>query len=367
LSQPKMSTTKTITYTTTSVPDFLANFAGRRDIGHDEFYHPERRWNIADCNRDYVWPQQPELAEDFIRCIIAKDAVPAVLICNGELIDAGNRATTLWLFANDALVVDSRKFSELPRELFGNWCGCTMPITIIENATEDEKAGYYEKFNKGIVLTLGQKLENRKNRPLIAMAMRMIGRGEAFPLKSLQDLVWTPRFTKTKPRSELATAYRILVSSILDNHRGFHTNFALHSRRFMSDEFDREADVVLTNLEAVYRMLAAVDPENAVAQRIKKSTFKTFIGAILFDFHRMSYADFCTKWQEFFRRAYNVLSPHEVKSICKAASKLRASRRNHQFGDGPGAISEVVARYLDTGLVPRGEGPDVESDDDSTE
>lgn len=363
-----MSAPKTITYTTTSVPDFLANFAGRRDIGHDQFYHPERRWDIADCNRDYVWPQQPDLAEGFLRCVLSKDAVPSILICNGELIDAGNRATTLWLFANDVITVDGRKFSELPRDLFGNWCGCTMPITIIENATEDEKAGYYEKFNKGIVLSLGQKLENRKNRPLIAMAMRMIGRGEGvFPLKDVQDLVWTPRFTKTKGRGELALAYRILMASIIGNRRGFHTNFAEHSQLFMSDDYRRDSDVVLNNLEAVYRMLATVDPENAVAPRIKKNTFTTFIGAILFDFHRMSYAELCGKWQAFFRRVYNTLSPHEVKSISKAASKLRAIRRNREFGDGPGAMSEIVARYLETGVVPRGEGPDVESDDDSTE
>lgn len=363
-----MAAPKTITYTTISVPDFLRNFAGRRDIGHDIFYHPERRWNIADCNRDYVWPQQPELAEDFIRCILVKDAVPSILICNDELIDAGNRATTLWLYANDAIRVDGRTFSELPRDLYGNWCGCTLPITIIENSTEDEKAGYYEKFNRGIVLTLGQKLENRKNRPLVAMAMRMVGRGDdVFPLKDLQDRVWTSRFSKTKGRGELALAYRILVSSILGNRRGFHTNFAEHSQLFMSREFDDRRDVSIDNLEAIYRMLRDVDPENVVSPRIKRSTFKTFIGAILFDFHRSTYGEVCAKWQEFFRRAYNTLSPHEVKSICKAASRLRAIRRNREFGDYPGAMSEVVTRYLDTGAIPHAEDHDGESDDESTD
>jgi hypothetical protein len=344
-----MAAPKTITYTTISVPDFLANFAGRRDIGHDEFYHPERRYQIAECNRDYVWPQQPGLAEDFIRCILAKDAVPSILICNGELIDAGNRATTLWLFANDALTVDGVKFSELPRDLYGNWCGCTMPVTIIENATEDEKAGYYEKYNKGIVLTLGQKLENRRNRPLVAMAMNMIGRSLVpFPLKELQDQVWGSRFTKTKGRGELAFAYRILVASMLGNRRGFHTNFAEHSQIFMSGERPN-----LTNLEAIYRMLVATDPGNTVSPRIKRNTFKTFIGAILYDFHRMPYVDFCDKWQEFFRRAYNTLAPDDIKSICKASSRLRAMRRNREFGDYPGAMSEVVDRYLTTGVIPR--------------
>lgn len=359
-----MAAPKTITYTTTSVPDFLANFAGRRDIGHDQFYHPERRWQIAECNRDYVWPQQPSLAEDFIRSILAKDAVPSIIICNDELIDAGNRGTTLWLFANDALRVDGRVFSELPRAEYGNWCGCTMPVTIIENATEDEKAGYYEKYNKGIVLTLGQKLENRKNRPLIAMAMRMIGRDEVpFPLKDLQDQVWTPRFTKTKGRGELAFAYRILVSSML-GMRHFHTNFAEHSQVFMSDEEPR-----LMHLDAVYRMLAEVDPAGVIAPRVKKHVFKTFIGAVLFDLHRMSYADLCAKWQELFRRAYNTLTPHEIKSICKAGWRLRALRRNREFGDGPGAMSEVVTRYLTTGAIPRGDDDHSvdDSDDESTD
>lgn len=359
-----MAAPKTITYTTTSVPDFLANFAGREGIGHDQFYHPERRYKIADVNRDYVWSQEPELAEGFIRSILAKDAVPSILICNGELIDAGNRATTLWLFANDVLTVDGVKFSELSRDRFGNWSGCTMPVTIIENATADEKASYYEKYNKGIVLTLGQKLENRKNRPLIAMAMNMIGRGTVpFPLKDLQDRVWTPRFNKTKGRGELAFAYRILMASMQGTLAGFHTNFADHSRTFMGDSVPN-----LTNLEAIYRMLLAADPENTVAPRIKKHTFKTFIGAILFDYHRMSYADLCTKWQEFFRRAYSTLMPHEVKSICKASSRLRALRRSREFGDYPGAMSEVVARYLATNAVPNtGEPVEDDTDDESTD
>lgn len=363
-----MAAPKTITYTTTSVPDFLANFAGRRDIGHDEFYHPERRYQIAECNRDYVWPQQPGLAEDFIRCILAKDAVPSILICNGELIDAGNRATTLWLFANDVLTVDGVKFSELPRDLYGNWCGCTMPVTIIENANEDEKAGYYEKYNKGIVLTLGQKLENRKNRPLVAMAMNMIGSGTApFRLKELQDQVWGSRFTKTKGRGELAFAYRILVASMLGNRRGFHTNFAEHSRIFMSQDYDPD----LANLEAIYTTLIVADPGNTVSPRIKRNTFKIFIGAILYDFHRMFFVDFCPKWQEFFRRAYNMLAPDDIKSICKASSRLRAMRRNREFGDGPGAMSDVVARYLETGVIPRADDDypvmDDDMDDESTD
>lgn len=355
-----MAAPKTITYTTTSVPDFLANFAGRRDIGRNEFYHPDRRYRIAECNRDYVWPQQPELAEDFIRSILAKDAVPSLIICNGELIDAGNRATTLWLYANDALIVDGFKFSELPRDLFGNWCGCVMPITIIENATEDEKAGYYEKYNKGIVLTFGQKLENRKNRPLIAMASSMIGTGPAFPLKHLQDQVWTARFTKTKGRGELAFAYRILVSSMM-GMRNFHTNFAEHSRVFMNP--DNVPD--LHNLELIYTMLHTVDPRNEVSPRIKKTVFKTFIGAILFDFHRISYGDLCAKWREFIRRAYTVLSPLEVKLIGREAARLRTVRRIG-VGDYPGAMSEVVGRYLETGEIAHaGDVGTDETDDDS--
>ena len=358
-----MAAPKTITYTTISVPDFLANFAGRPLIGYDQFWRRERRYRIAECNRDYVWKDHPELAEDFIRCILRKDAVPSIIICNNELIDAGNRATTLWLFANDAFTVDGVKFSELSRDLYGNWCGCVMPITLIENANEDDKAGYYEKYNKGIVLTLGQKLENRKNRPLVAMANSMIGRGGVqFPLKELQDQVWSSTFGKTKGRGELAFAYRVLVSSMMGMGH-FHSNFAAHAQVFM----DRDVRPELDNLRAIYNMFYEVDPQCIVAQRIKRSIFKTFIGAVLFDFHRMTYDDLCMKWQEFFRRAYNNLTTHEIKRICKASSRLRALRRTPEYGDYPGAMSEVVSRYLATNTIPGVEDVEDETDDEPSE
>lgn len=352
---------KTITYTTASVPDFLDTFAGRLGIGHDDIYAPGRRYKIAECNRDYVWPGTG-LQEGFIRDILNKDAVPSIIICNGELIDAGNRSTTLWLFRNNRLSVDDMTYDTLPRHLFGNWSGCHMPVTIIENATEDEKASYYEKYNKGIVLSFGQKLENRKNRPLVAMSMDMIGRGGEFPLRDIQSDVWAARFPKTKARGELGFAYRILVSSMYGSQH-FHSNFGDHSRLIMNP--DSVPD--LTRLNMIYTIIRSADPALLIAPKIKKSAFKVFIGAVIFDSHRMNTEDLRQKWTTFFHRVYNILTPAEVKSACKEASRVRTMNRNREFGDYPGAMSAVVATYLATGEIGGNAAADDTDDDDTTD
>jgi hypothetical protein len=354
-----MASQKTVTYTSMSVRDFLENFAGRLGIGHDDCYRPEKRYKIAECNRDYVWGD--DLKESFIMSVLDKDAVPSVVICNGELIDAGNRATTLWLYANDKFAVDGVTFNNLSRDRYGNWCACHMPMTIIENATEDEKAEYYEKYNKGIVLTFGQKLDNRKNRPLVATACAMIGNG-SFPLRDLQDAVWTPRFVRTKGRSELAFAYRILVASMLGPQH-FHSNFGTHSRIILDPDLVPSLD----NLRRIYETLHAADPSGLIAPALKKKCFKLFIGGVLFDYHRMPFSEFHEKWLRFFQDAYNRMPPDDLKSVCKAASRIRAIRRNREFGDYPGAMSEVVAKYLSTGAIPHMVMEDDDDDDDSTD
>lgn len=349
----------TVTYTTTSVPDFIDSFAGRLGIGHDDIYDPTKRYKIAECNRDYVWPGTG-LQEDFIRDILKKDAVPSVIICNGELIDAGNRSTTLWLFYNNRLNVDEMTFTTLPRNLFGNWSGCHMPVTIIENATEDEKASYYEKYNKGIVLTFGQKLENRKNRPLVAMAMDMVGRGDDFPLRDLQANVWTNRFTKTKGRGELGFAYRMLVSSMYGSQH-FHTNFGDHSRLIMDP--DNVPD--LSRLTMIYNIIKEADPTLVIAPKTKRNAFKVFIGAVIFDSHRMSQDELRQKWTTFFQRVYNILTPAEVKNICKETARVRAMNRTRDFGDYPGSMSAIVANYLATGEIVGHNADDEYTDEES--
>ena len=357
--------TKTISYTTMTVPDFLENFAGRQGIGCDDIYDETKKYKIAECNRDYVWPGTG-LQEGFIRDILNKDAVPSIIICNGDLIDAGNRGTTLWLFGKNRLTVDEMTLDTLSRSQFGNWSGCPMPVTIIENATEDEKASYYEKYNKGIVLTFGQKLENRKKRPLVAMAMSMIGRQgrdePPFPLRGIQDNIWTSRFGKTKGRGELGFAFRILVAS-MRGPNDFHADYGRHSKLIMSAEVPD-----LTRLRLIYSLIQSADPANIISQKIKKNAFRLFIGAVILDTHRMDETALREKWVTFFQRVYNNLTPIEVKNLCKATSRHRAAMRREAFApeDYPKSMSEIVARYLATGEIATADIQDTDETDDES-
>jgi hypothetical protein len=340
-------------YTTTTVPAFLNLFAGRTGIGHDDIYVQTKRYKIADVNRDYVWPDVPGLQDGFINDVLKQDALPPIIICNDDLIDAGNRATTLWLFHNNKLVVGGLTFDTLPQDKRDNWSGCTMSMLIISGATEDEKAGYYEKFNKGVSLTFGQKLDNRRARPLVAMALSMIGRGGVFPLADLQNSVWTPRFKITKPRTELGRAYSVLSASMYGAHY-FHDNYGLHSAHIMGPDVPN-----LANLNAIYTVIKSADQNEEINAALKKKVFNKFIGAVILDFHKMAYAEFTDKWSRFFRAAYTTLSPNEFKNLCKEASALRAASRGHpEFGITLGALSEVVRRYLATGAVADNAGDD---------
>jgi hypothetical protein len=328
-----------ITYTQTSVPDFLKKFAGRLSIGHDKHYSPFKPYKIAEENRDFVWLDTPGLADDFIRDVLHKNPLPSIIVCNNEVIDAGNRSTVLWLFVNGELTIDGiGTFADAKKneEMFSNWCGCMMPITIIENATADEKAAYYEKYNKGVPLTFGQKLKNRKHRALVGAAMQMIGRNGVFELKELMGHVWANKFKQTKNLRELEFAFQILISTMLGSGH-FHTNFAQHLQVIMRDDIE----VNWTNFRQILHLLDAVDPTHSIKQKKKRECFKKFIGPIIHDFWRMNEDELTTKWQEFFRLAYNVLSPEEMREVLDVGT-LRANNNSRIQG-----ISTNVVKLLE--------------------
>lgn len=336
-----------ITYTQISVPDYLKKFAGRACIGFDKYYSPFKSYKIAEENRDFVWLDTPGLAEEFICDVLHKNPLPSIIVCNNEIIDAGNRSTVLWLFANGELTVEGiGTYADMKKneDLFSNWCGCMMPITIIENATADEKAAYYEKYNKGIPLTFGQKLKNRRHRTLVAGAMKMIGRnGTTFELKDLMGRVWTNKFKQTKNLRELEFAFQILVSTMLGSGH-FHTNFAQHLQIIRENN-----SVNWDNLKQILEMLDSVDTTQSIKQTKKRDCFKKFIGAIIHDFWRMNQTELATKWQEFFKLAYNVLSTDEMKAMLDVGT-LRANNVSRIQGISMN-VTKLLERQQTTPIV----------------
>jgi len=300
-----------VVYTQLSVSEFVDNFTGRRGItGFDNM----KRYKIAECNRDFVWT--PALKEGFILSMLNGDPLPAFVLCNNELIDGGNRATTMWLYHNNKFKVNEMKYDDLSFEQQATWRQCTMPVTMIEGATYDERADYYEKFNQGVVLTFGQKLENRKNRPIVAASFSLIGHRD-FPVSPLHDLirkVWSPRIGNCKARSELTFAYKVITASIRGSAH-FYPSWGSAAVYIAEAE-----DVDLDRLREILTVIHDVDPNGLVDPKRKRLCFEKFIGATIHDswsmyIHGVHTQPFIEKWGELFQDAYDVLTPSQIKAL----------------------------------------------------
>lgn len=343
--------------TTISTEDFLNDFAGRPNLpGYDE----TKTYKIADENRDFVW--SIEMCMNLIISILTGFPIPLIVICDNTIMDGGNRATALKLWKEnqfnvrvgdwegnyDAMVANSR--------LFGRWNRCSIPITRIERASPDERAQIYENYNKGVNLTFGQLIKNRKSLPLPKLAYALVGRDDGFPFRELISNVWKSRWLETKTLSEVAFAYQIVVASMFGpNH--FHTSFARHLDR-MRNTTDEQVD--LSNLRSICEVIQSADPTNTFAAKKKEIAFKKFIGAMIYDWfnERETFAD---KWRTLFTQAYTTITPDQMKQIVdvktdRANNSSRVRRLSQNVSD---FLNQTLGNNNDTYDYP-------DDDDDST-
>ncbi len=352
-----MATTRMITsHTTRSIEDYLDDFAGRIDMpGYDE----TKSIHVAEENRDFVWPK--EMWEDLIKSIFAGYTIPLMVICDNQLMDGGNRSTVLMKWRLNEFTV---KFNDwegnyeamiAKPELAARWNRCVIPLTIITNASREERSQIYENYNKGIVLSTGQLLYNRKYRPLVKVASAMIGREGRFPFAELIQQVWKRSWKKTKTLNELAFAYQIVVGSMYGPN-DFHRTFQRHLDRLMTTE---DAQIDLSNLRFICEVISSADPENTVAPNKKAYVFKSFIGAMIYDIHTMPRYSFAEKWHEFCKRAYVILTPEDFKSLSDVGTSRATNQSRIQ------RLSLNVSRLLDGTNVANPVDVDNDSDDDS--
>jgi hypothetical protein len=341
------------TFQTTTIGDFLDMFAGRRDFpGYDE----TKPIKIAECNRDFVWPLG--MQQDFIKSILHGFPIPAMCITNEQIVDGGNRSTTLWLFHQNLFMI--KMLDDGPelnydrmcedRALTRRWDSAVIPQQMITNATADQFAQIYENLNKGIRLSFGQLLENRRYRPWVAMAESIL-KG-AHPHMELIQRAWSSRFKKTKNRNELGFAFQVLAGA----ERGpvhFHTSFTEHLPLIMSD-----VPPTTTKLRDVLEMMAACDPDGTVSSKKKKDIFGKFIGAIIYDMHTMEHREWYAKWTEFLPEAYNTMTQQAFKMIADVGN-MRASINSRIAG-----VSENVWRFMNNELVVTAEDDTSEEDSD---
>jgi len=366
--------TMIITFQTSAIHAFLDAFAGRPGMMH---YDDSKPVKISESNRDFVWPL--EMQQGFIMSILTGLPIPAFTLVNGEIVDGGNRSTTLHRFRNGEFTVkvseallhtvnasadaDSAANAAFQagsdaetrimnyeavcynRNLVRKWDSAIIMQQLITNATKDEYSQIYENLNKGIMLTCGQLMENRKHRPWVAVADSIIGRGgvgyQDAALMSLVYRVWSRAFKPTASRRELAFAFQVLVSAELGPQH-FHSRFQRHVQTIMSD-----VAPTTTRFRTILEMIDSCDEARTIPSQKKKTIFTKFIGAIIYDLHtpELSHEAWREKWSSFITQAYNRIAAEDVTNIIDNITGEitwgvpTAERIGH--------ISRNVARFLD--------------------
>jgi len=328
-------------YITLPLLQFLTRFAGRKNTpGYDE----SRIYHIAECNRDFVWT--PEYQEGLIKSVLTSAPIPTIAICNNQIVDGGNRSTTLHQFVNNQFKVtlgDVEYDYDAVRanaELNDKWHSCQVNLMVTSNANDDQFADLYENLNKGVKLTHGQMMMNRTHYPLVLMALAMIGRTHevVFPLAALLSRVWKDTFNTTKTRSEVTLAFQILAASLFGPDH-YPAKFQNHIKLFRETS-QAQIDEKMGNLSRILTMIDNVDPGNTILRKTKAEVFKRFNGPIIYDFHNMGAVDFQTKWNQFLRLAYTELSSNQMKKLVDVGTKRAVSSSKNQ------AVSVNVREYL---------------------
>jgi hypothetical protein len=329
-------------YITLPLLQFLTRFAGRKDMpGYDE----SRMYHIAECNRDFVWTT--EYQEGLIKSVLTNAPIPTIAICNNQIVDGGNRSTTLHQFVNNTqfkVTFDGVEYDyagvRANTELNNKWLSCQVNLMVTSNATDDQFADLYENLNKGVKLTHGQMMMNRTHYPLVLMALAMIGRTRevVFPLAALLTRVWRDTFNTTKTRSEVTLAFQILASALFGPDH-YPAKFQNHIKLFRETS-QAHIDEKMGNLSRILTMIDNVDSGNTILRKTKAEVFKRFIGPIIYDFHNMGAVDFQTKWNQFLRLAYTELSSNQMKKLVDVGTKRAVSSSKNQ------AVSVNVREYL---------------------
>ena len=322
-----------------SLDSLVDGFTGRDDM---EGYDNSKQYKLYELNRDFVWDDSMQTG--FIQSILTGFPIPAITICNGAIIDGGNRITTLWLFKNNKfrVLLNGVEYDYdtvcKSREVVRAWDRCQIPLVEIYNATFDQISQIYENLNKGVRLTIGQLLENRKHKPIVDAALAIINKSKdnsQFPYRDLVNRVWNSRIRNTKSRTEIAFAFQLLMGTMHGpNH--FHNSFM----RYVPLITGEDQKPNFENLRFILKMIDEVDPENKISRKKKSECFRRFVGAIIYDLFTMSRDDVRTKWQAMFIQAYNILPPDQFRAIFEVGTARAKSETKFQV------ISENVDRVL---------------------
>jgi len=380
-----MATNMRFAHSMSTIPDFIADFTGREGWPG---YDPTKPISVDEINRAQVWTLEMMVA--FIVNILQGFPSPLFVIVNNAIVDGGNRSTAMKHFTLNKFKVSLGAFVGFYSDLMSidthatpvgdaapaayspaylrdrqrfrsNWDKHQFPMTTIRGATEDEKAEIYSRYNRGVIMKLGQHLDSWIHQPIVKLAMAMIFQTNAvvFPLANLIRQVYQSSWKKTVNRNELGFAFQILVGSSFGRDH-FHTKIEQFLPIIKNTTL---AQVDLSKLKTICEIVASADPEKRVAAKKKAACFKKFIGAMIYDIWEQAHpVNMAAKWRPFFVDAYNVLGKEQLRALVDVGTA-----RAHIVGR-LGGVSQKVKEYLDTKVAPAPDADaDIGEDDESTD
>ena len=183
-------------------PGAPPRYRGRDDTAEDTMVR------VPEHQRDYVWKAPKQ--EALIRSVFHGYPIPSLILTEDyrnrhSVQDGQQRLQTLWRYYNDQFSYGGKFFKDLTEAEKKVFLDYTIPVTDITGATEDEELDIYDLLNQGVALNDGEKLWNRRSKPLVALAIQLLlTRGEG--LSALASDAWGAYLDKDTRHSNLANA-----------------------------------------------------------------------------------------------------------------------------------------------------------------
>ena len=131
---------------------------------------------VPDHQREYVWP--PAKQRLLIESVFKGYPIPSIMVTEDDknrysLNDGQQRMETFWRYYTGAFAIGGRRFEELTEDEKRIFLEYKVPIVDTTGATRDQEMEIYDLLNQGVALSHGEKLWNRRSKPLVAMAERL--------------------------------------------------------------------------------------------------------------------------------------------------------------------------------------------------
>ena len=167
--------------------------------------------------------------------------------------DGRHRVQTIHAFINDQFKVRGAKFSELSALDKHVLLNTTIPVVIVDNASDDELSEIFDRLNSGKPLSDRDHCWNWKNKPLVASTIRVLARYD----DRFREIFGGQRFgTAASLRPDLPNWVGLLLGLATANAANMTTSWIRLSEH---KETDVDCPAVTAGLNALHEFYTAAN------------------------------------------------------------------------------------------------------------